>query len=396
MQPFGILADDLTGALDSALPFARRGYRTAMLLDAEASVDCDVLALSTESRSDPPALASAKTAEGLRRLTSYGAARLYKKIDSTLRGPVAAEIGAAVEFSQSKAALVCPSFPAQGRFVLEGVLYVYGVPLAQSPFAPPGSSDSYIPKLLHEASGLPVFHIPLAVIERGVRAVRESAQEAARQGYRLLCADAREEIHLQGLAMALMEMPDILPCGSAGLSQAIADILPTSSSGVQPPAADRPALVVAGSQHPATKIQVFRLVEAGIPSVRWPVGAEEEGWHPASGGQDMVIELALAEAERERFRDSAFRSELLRRMAAAVSALMPEMGGLIISGGETACAVLKALSARAVLIADAVFPGVPASRIAGGEADGMALITKAGGFGEPDALLQAIRYLKPK
>jgi len=81
-------------------------------------------------------------------------------------------------------------------------------------------------------------------------------------------------------------------------------------------------------------------------------------------------------------------------MARLIASLTPQAGALAISGGDMACAVLRALQACAIEIHEEVAPGVPASCIIGGVADGIPLITKSGGFGDPDTLLHTLRYLK--
>jgi len=136
-----IIADDLTGALDSAAPFAKRGLvtrvaalpATGRVSGAESLHDARVIAVNTESRHLEPAAA----AEAVRRAVldyAAGAAILFKKVDSTLRGNVASETVAALEASARRNVIFAPAFPAQGRVTRAGVVYVHGVPLAQTEF----------------------------------------------------------------------------------------------------------------------------------------------------------------------------------------------------------------------------------------------------------------------
>ncbi|HWR49583.1 MAG TPA: four-carbon acid sugar kinase family protein [Bryobacteraceae bacterium] len=120
----GILADDLTGACDAGVQFARHGLKTVVWLDDSALPDADVVVLSTATRRDSPATAQAKVARACERLAQTGHELIYKKIDSTLRGNVAAEIEAcgAVE------AWVTPAYPALGRQFIHGQLFIKGAP----------------------------------------------------------------------------------------------------------------------------------------------------------------------------------------------------------------------------------------------------------------------------
>ena len=105
-----VVADDLTGAADSGVQLARAGYRTAVaFLDATIDVgdELDAIAADTDSRGVDPATAASRVGAVTRGLA--GAAILLKKIDSTLRGPVGAEVAAALEASGRRAAIVAPA-----------------------------------------------------------------------------------------------------------------------------------------------------------------------------------------------------------------------------------------------------------------------------------------------
>jgi uncharacterized protein YgbK (DUF1537 family) len=119
--PALILADDFSGACDAA---ARAGVASACL--TPPAQPPETFALSTETRH-----ASPEHARGV--LRSLGpllaGRRLYKKIDSTLRGPWVAEVDELLAITDYAQALVCPAFPVQGRTVRRGVLHVNGEPV---------------------------------------------------------------------------------------------------------------------------------------------------------------------------------------------------------------------------------------------------------------------------
>ena len=132
------LADDLSGALDAAAAFDHAGRRVRIVLVGEAwevEPDDDVIAVTTETRNAPPPLAAETVRRAIEHGQAKGARLVYKKIDSTLRGPVAAELGALADALPKARILFAPANPRVGRTVRDGVLLVRGTPVAETEFA---------------------------------------------------------------------------------------------------------------------------------------------------------------------------------------------------------------------------------------------------------------------
>ena len=107
-----IIADDLTGAADSGVQLMRSGYRTAVVFRGAPippSDDLDAVAVDTNSRPLPAGFAAKRVVESGHALRESRI--VYKKIDSTLRGPIGAELAAALAATGRKRALVAPAFP---------------------------------------------------------------------------------------------------------------------------------------------------------------------------------------------------------------------------------------------------------------------------------------------
>jgi uncharacterized protein YgbK (DUF1537 family) len=148
---FWVIADDLTGALDTAAPFAAHGWRTSVVpwpgggppaiaaAVARATAVSDVVVVDTASRH----LAAREAARRVRAVVRLARGRvagrpsphLYKKIDSTLRGNVAAELIAFRAAAGVDCLPLAPAFPAQGRTTRGGAVWVDGTPLHASPAA---------------------------------------------------------------------------------------------------------------------------------------------------------------------------------------------------------------------------------------------------------------------
>src|ERR687897_2644258 len=138
-EPFGgsmqvaIIADDLTGAADTGVQLAHAGYRSAVAFrDAPIppADDLDAVALDTDSRAIPAGFAAKRVMEAVRSVRDIPI--VYKKLDSTLRGPIAAELAAALGASGRDRAVVAPAFPAAGRTTADGVQLVRGVPVHET------------------------------------------------------------------------------------------------------------------------------------------------------------------------------------------------------------------------------------------------------------------------
>src|ERR671916_3059704 len=115
-----VIADDLTGAADSGVQFVHAGYRVAVFFCATEMVadDLDAVAFDTDSRAMPAGFAAKRVLNAAR--VARGARIVYKKLDSTLRGNVAAELAAAFGASGCARTVVAPAFPEAGRTTAGG------------------------------------------------------------------------------------------------------------------------------------------------------------------------------------------------------------------------------------------------------------------------------------
>ena len=168
-----LIADDLTGACDAGAHFSGRG-RVGVFVDA-TRVDATraVAVVDTESRALSSSEAGARVRAVARDLRArIRAGFVFKKIDSTLRGPVTAEIEALLEVTGRPTALVCSSLPAAGRTVIGGVLRVDGLPAHTSAIgrdpAYPGDT-SVVMDILRRGAARPVRHLSLESVRGGKR-----------------------------------------------------------------------------------------------------------------------------------------------------------------------------------------------------------------------------------
>lgn len=356
-----ILADDLTGAMDAAGPFAARGAIAWVAALPESCHEdmlagASVVSVNTESRHLDPQSAAARVAAAFRQVGGAGFPVLVKKVDSTLRGNVLEETRALMRLSGRARALVSPAFPSQGRTVQGGRVFVRGVPLDQTPFARDALS--------------PALTVPLreAFEATGVAAEVRDAQ-----------TDADLDAIVRGLAC---NGGDPVLVGSAGMTAALGRaLIPTPTPAVAP-AVSGPIVYVVGSRAQASREQVARLAAAGAHVVPAPNGRPAALPQAASG--DCVLYCVSGEDGRE-----GDPMAVASALASAALALVRRVraAAVVATGGDTAIALLRASGDAALEVGGELMPGIAYARLR--LEDGTPwLVTKAGGFGDADALVQ--------
>jgi D-threonate/D-erythronate kinase len=345
-----IIADDLTGALDSAATLTGAGMHCVVArrpddVSAALAQRPDVLSINTASRegSSESAVAAVVSAlDAVRDLPDI----IFKKVDSRLKGHVADEIAALVNRSGHARALVAPAIPTQGRAVERGRVVGAGI---DAPIDAAAAMDG---------AGL-AFDVP----------------------------DTRSDDDLNtALARALDGSPTLL-VGAAGLAAAVARRLAAGAWAIPKPRLRAPILLAIGSHDPITLAQVDCLDAMGsVASVLAPDGA-----CPAaiSGGATLVHLVAV---EGRAFDPRTAGSRFAKGIAQLVNA--GRVRTLLGCGGETADAILGALGQGVLIIEGEILPGVPVSSILLGERR-LQLVTKSGGFGDQHALASIVEAADP-
>ena len=333
-----IVADDLTGALDSAVAFAERGRRTLVLRQARdvpaALADRpDVLALATGTRERSQGEAIHVVEEMVAPLARW-ADIVFKKVDSRLKGHVAAEAELVGRLTGRNRMLVAPAIPEFGRMVRHGQLRGHGI-----------AQPVDIAKLL-DGSSLD-FDIPNV----------EQASDFA--------------LPLSGAG------PETLLVGARGLAAALAERL---AGQVRPTALPltRPLLIAIGSRDPITLAQVEAI--DGFPGIQ-VVTAPNGTVPPTAPRADITL------AQMTPGPEPVGSANATKTFAAGLASLVETMApaAIFASGGETAESLLAELGVGILRVSGELLPGIPVSEF---HRDGrnVSLITKSGGFGPPDTL----------
>jgi len=334
-----ILADDLTGACDSAAPFLTAGHSVRVWLDGAAlrPMGETVQAFNMRSRALPVGQTFGTVTKAATQLEADSQTLVFKKVDSAGRGHIAAEIIAAHQALETSAVLFAPSFPAAGRTVRDGILRITDA-------AGSRTQIRLMPLFQSEAVPAQISH-------------PSEVRQAIAAGANVLVCDAQTQEELD--ALAALDIPNVLYAGSAGLAQSLAKLHPALHPG-EPHALPRIArpLTICGTLHPVTQLQTRHTIAA----------------HPTHPLLQIRAEAADVEEILAQFQQRD-----------------PE--ALILTGGDTALLVLTTLKAHSILLRGELAPGIPWGLIHGGLAHNRIVVTKSGGFGAPHTLTSIVQAL---
>jgi uncharacterized protein YgbK (DUF1537 family) len=358
------LADDTTGALEVGAQLAHAGVSAWVSLESVPPPSHAAgLVLDLSARHLPARVAAGRVRNAAGQARDAGIRHFYLKTDSTLRGPIGAEFQALLETFPDRPLVYVPAYPAMGRTVIEGVLYVDGRPLAETAFARDPlepASESCVLRLVQRDCEALVQHV------RSPDELRAALQREP--GGRVLVCDGRDDADLRAFAQALTAHPHpYLLAGPAGFVGHWVRFLPLPREYVPPRLRARRWLVINGSLHPRSREQT---ASSGLARVLPGQGIPE--------GVDWALLETPAEA-------CGAAPDIARHLAETAARLVLHGGieGLVVFGGDTARAILEALPVRWVEACGELLPGIPVSR---DPSSGLILVSKAGGFGSPDVL----------
>lgn len=362
-----VLADDLSGAIDTGVVFQERWDTVVMpderwdLMDG-ASRPTVVVENLADRHLSTRASAALRRAAVLRMGSQE---TLYLKVDSTLRGPVGAQIEAVLTAApRYRAALVCPAFPQNGRTVVDGHLLVDGQKvelsvLGRDPHNPITSGN--LGEILAQSTAMPIH-----------RLMHDSVQGPP--GIRIYVADARSDSDLTEIAGYLGDHPDVLPVGSAGLAKALCRVWYPSGAAVSP-----------GHSGPPTVDQIFAVVGTLHPTTRQQIATMQSrpGWEildtmagsPIPGQSHAILTTpneSIAEAE-------VAIEDLVNRAAQYIQTACHRLL-VVATGGDTALALMRRLQVDRLTPRHEISPGVVWSEgVMSGKT--LSLVTKSGAFG---------------
>lgn len=382
-----VVADDLTGAADCAARCHGAGIAaTIFVTPPTRPIAAGASCLTTDSRHLSAQDAAGAVRSLLGRVSDAADALCYKKIDSTLRGNIGAELEVMLAWAGAEYSLVCPAFPAQGRGLEHGRLVLNGE-----------TQPAHLPTLLAAQVTCAVAAIESECVRAGAAAVSQAIGRALADGATLLVCDATTEADLAVLldAVALNTQAPLL-CGSAGLlgvvARRLAAALPLPSAPIAD-ASGRPVLAVVGSGSAMAQQQIEAVAASGSARLCM-LAAEMEP-------QEVVAAVAqapgnwllhLPPAPPTLRLDGAIARQQALRLADAAAAVVFHFapGRLILCGGDTATTLLARLGVSQVQVTGELFPGMPLGMALAADGQSHTIVLKAGNHGDAQTLVQLI------
>ncbi|GAB3452043.1 four-carbon acid sugar kinase family protein [Streptomonospora sediminis] len=419
-----VVADDLTGANATGARFARAGMRVATVTPEHVTAvaaEYDAVVANLDSRHASAEQAADLVADVIEAIWPVGL--VVKRIDSTLRGNVGAELEAAwravrerVPARTAVRALVVPAFPTGGRTTVDGVQLLGGLPLEQTelardPYCPMDTGD--IAAILARQSGLAVRRVAVRqVTQNMLTAELRSGDEP------VLVCDAADEQRIEALAGAAAEVHredgTVWVAADPGPSGALLAYAMRLRGQARAPG---PVLAVAGSTTDLTRRQVAALARSG--PVRF-VDAEAD--RLGGGDRDHAADVARQLTERigsavfpdvvvlrlvgpgpaaePRTAVRALPARLAELLAEVVGAVEEQAGshalpsGLYLTGGDVTSCVFDALDVHGFAVGGEVLPLAVHGTISGGSLDGVPAVVKGGLVGDESAAVECLGRLR--
>ncbi len=405
-----VIADDLTGALDTGVKMAEAGMLTKVTTDTGTDLsgfgDANVLVIDAETRHLAPAAAGMTVRQITQRAVRQGIPHIYKKTDSALRGNIGAELSALLEGSGEACLPFLPALPELKRTTVHGVHYIGAEKVADSvfgrdPFEPVRCSR--VSELIGEQSRVPVFSVaPSFQIPDGS------------SGIYVFDSSTQEDLLLAG-HMLYERCLLRISAGSAGFGSVLPELLQISGRKAAAPSFQDGLLVLCGSMNPITREQLALGEMAGYRHIRLEPRQKLSAsyWDSREGAlalEKLEQELAanayliidsndsdgqqvstMQLASEQSLDTEDVRRQISQAIGEIFGALLPcpDVKNILITGGDTLLACMKQLNVCELEPVCELFPGTVLSRFRYRDGEKM-ILTKSGGFGQK-TLLQDLK-----
>lgn len=418
----GCIADDFTGATDLANMLVRAGMRTVQTIgvpeDARLAAGADAVVVALKSRTIPAAEAVAQSLAALAWLRGAGARQIYFKYCSTFDSTPAGNIGpvadALLGALDADFTIACPAFPENGRTIYKGHLFVGDLLLSDSPMKDhplTPMTDASLVRVLARQTKREVGLVEHRTVRSGAAAIRARFAELRQRGTAYAVVDALADEDLMAIGAACADLA-LVTAGSgialglpqnffaAGLMQPRADAAALPGAGGKPAvlagscsAATRKQVALMAARHPAHALDPLadpdpaRLAATALTAIAPALDAGKPFlvYSTAEPAQVAAIQAKLGTARAATLIEEALALVAQRIVASGVRRL-------VVAGGETSGAVVKALGVKALAIGPQIDPGVPWTMSVGSEPR-VALALKSGNFGTDDFFEKALRQM---
>jgi uncharacterized protein YgbK (DUF1537 family) len=424
----GIIADDITGANDIGIMYAKANIITHVYpMEAwtyqSKGIKPEVLILDTHSRLDTREEAYNKVFQMTKKLKEAGVARFINKTCSVFRGNIGAEFDAMLDALEASFAIVVLGFPKNGRTTLDGIHYVHGKKLEESEFRNDPvhpMHESNLVRILQSQTTRRVGLIPIDMIEMGSSAILAEITRMKQEGFNYVILDVRDQQTLKIIAQAVHDEPIL--CGSSALAEELAMLekpkaIQTGGTNQLPELGRSAVLCAAGSLMPQSAAQIAYAKKQGLPAleldslllfdpsdrkshcdqiITYASRLLKEGHDVLIHASNSPLKVAATKVKgAELGFDNTEVSELVSdALSDVIRSVVDETGQqrLLIAGGETSAAVCAKLGIGGLCIWQEIQPGLPSCLTL--QTPERFLVLKSGSFGSEPFFIEAIEHLK--
>ncbi len=424
----GIIADDLTGANDTALQFYNQGAKTKILLDSgykpERKDITEVWAISSESRNCNVEESLKRVEKSVRTFAdNFSFEYYYKKIDSTLRGHIALETLVMLDILEYDAAIIIPAFPQEGRITVGGYHLLKGIPIGRTEIAMDPHSpilESHIPTLLksqlNENQKDIIGTLDLKTVMNGAGPILIKINELINEGKKLIVADSTSITDIEQIALAVQKCDKkLLPAGTAAGAQVfgkfwLADIESEREILKLP---KLPKLIISGTATQITAEQIRKLEQSDdynnvnfiplevrdilcgiddelvsriVQNLKSGVTVCIHTSHLLTNFDGFSDDSDMAELTKEKFSSmiTDYLAELTKQVLSEIKTV------LITLGGETSYKCCSKIDSRMLRLMDEVAPAISICL----DYNGQWIVTKSGNLGKSKTLIEILDYFK--
>lgn len=424
MIKLAVIADDLTGANDTALQFAKRNIKSSVeinFMKMEDVEDKEVIVVDTDSRDLDKELSYKKVKDICEKISKYDIKCIYKKIDSTLRGNLGAEIKAVDDVFNPDIVIIAPAYPANQRVTIGGYHLLEGKPIelteiANAPKTP--VKKSYLPSILTEQVNEKIAILDFKLLRQRTDIISKKIVEFLQEKKRWIVCDIIEEENFITLMDAVSSYKNILWVGSAGL----AEYLPyfykwKGNKELFMKKRKGSVLVCAGSVSHITQNQVRTLLNqrkinlVKINMVRLledknselieksqiinQLIREQKNILLATAQSDDEVEKAIEIGKKYNLSRKEISGKIATIMAELIKSIeVNSLSGMILTGGDMAVHICRAIGVNSIKIISEIDNGVPLGYIESDNLEKLFIVTKAGAFGKPDVFIKSIRAIE--
>lgn len=392
-----IIADDLTGALDTCIKFSNQGIATRILTwEEECSLPAygSVLVIDTETRHLPAEQAYGIVRTITDRAMAAGFRYIYKKTDSALRGCLGAELSA-VAYATGKPVSFVPAFPKMKRTTVNGIQYIDDIPVSESaigrdPFNP--VEKSYIPDIIALQSNIPCFCSDDVI---------EQKEDSAIHIY-----NAWDDARLRQIARRLISSPDnFVFAGCAGFAECLAEMIPFVRTRTGNPKKTECFFAICGSINPVTRKQIQYARNNDVPCIQITASKllEEDFINTELCASivesllNMAMEkkqLILCLSEEPVQNDDMMRSRISDCLGFFATQFLQieKSQTMLLTGGDILMSFVRHCASPSIYPICELSNGIVCSNYVSGSKE-LQIISKAGGFGTETLFVDLCHWL---